>query len=356
MRIAIVAHSREANASTFIKQHIKLLRPECVLAMPYLRTSKRIRSIGLEPTWDWARRFPVRRVLERYQPDVILAEYGIMGAELVATAGPEWARRVVAYFHGYDSARNDILERYGRKYRRLFEEAAGIIAVSNDMRSRLEDLGSPPERTHMIPYSVDFERFQPRSEPCAQKRLIAVGRFTPKKSPGRTIRAFSKSLRSHPDATLRMIGDGPLLAECRALGKELGISDHLVFLGAQRHDVVAEEMRAARVFVQHSVVAPSGDREGTPVAALEAAASGLPIVSTRHEGLKEAIQDGVTGYLVDEGDIESMSNKINDLLADPQSAHIMGVAGRKHIEDNYSAELIGRKLSDLLKNIGSPHH
>ena len=91
-------------------------------------------------------------------------------------------------------------------------------------------------------------------------------------------------------------------------------------------------MQTARAFVQHSMTAPSGDSEGTPVAILEASASGLPVIATNHGGIPGAVLDGVTGYLVDEGDIEAMSERMRKLAQEPELAGVLGAAARAHVE------------------------
>jgi glycosyltransferase involved in cell wall biosynthesis len=97
-------------------------------------------------------------------------------------------------------------------------------------------------------------------------------------------------------------------------------------------------MRGASVFLQHSVVASDGDREGTPVGVLEAGAAGVPVVATRHEGISEAVVDGETGLLVDEGDVERMGDALVELMSDPERARRLGAAGRRRVESFYSTD------------------
>jgi glycosyltransferase involved in cell wall biosynthesis len=97
-------------------------------------------------------------------------------------------------------------------------------------------------------------------------------------------------------------------------------------------------MRRARCFVQHSLRAADGDSEGTPVAILEASSCGLPVVSTLHAGIIEAVRDGESGFLVDEGDVDGMAAHMLRLVREPELAAKMGAAGRQHIEANYSSD------------------
>lgn len=127
-----------------------------------------------------------------------------------------------------------------------------------------------------------------------------------------------------------MIGDGPLLPVCQDLAKALNLTHAVTFLGKQSHDVVQRELRSARCFVQHSVIASSGNREGTPVAILEAGMVGLPVVSTRHQGIAEVIRDGENGYLVNERDVDAMSDRMIVLAKEPLLAARLGYAARQH--------------------------
>ena len=127
-------------------------------------------------------------------------------------------------------------------------------------------------------------------------------------------------------------------------------SHAIEFLGAQNHSVVEREMQNARCFVQHSVVAPSGDCEGTPVSILEAGATGLPVVSTRHAGIPDVVIEGQTGFLVDEGDQSGMSHWMSQFAEQPELARTMGSAARDHITRNFSKQ---HRISSLWKIIES---
>jgi glycosyltransferase involved in cell wall biosynthesis len=141
-----------------------------------------------------------------------------------------------------------------------------------------------------------------------------------------------------------MIGEGPLLKQCQDLAATLGVSDAITFLGGQDHSIVQGEMKSARCFVQHSILAPSGDCEGTPVSILEAGAAGLPVVSTRHAGIPDVVVEGKTGFLVDEEDEVGMADHMIDLARHPDLAARMGKAAREHVRENFSMD---RSLDNL---------
>ena len=188
----------------------------------------------------------------------------------------------------------------------------------------------------MNPCGVDVGEFEP-GDPVPGL-VVSVGRFVDKKAPDLTLLAFSKALARVPDARLVMIGDGPLRPAVGRLIAALGLEQQVRLEDSCSHAEVAELMKTASVFVQHSVIASDGDREGTPVALLEASAAGVPVVATRHEGIAEVVVHGETGLLVEEGDVDGMGDAIAELLLDPARARALGQAARRRVEDRYSME------------------
>jgi glycosyltransferase involved in cell wall biosynthesis len=203
------------------------------------------------------------------------------------------------------------------------------------MRGALEALGAPAEKIVVNPYGPHEAFYEVHSRPESDL-VLAVGRFVPKKGPLHTLRAFASVADARPEARLVMAGDGPLRDMTQALAGELGVEDRVSFPGAVSHPEVRQLMGNATVFVQHSLVDDLGDSEGTPVAILEAQAAGLPIVSTRHAGIPEAVLHETTGFLVEEGDTKAMGRALGRLLDEPELARRMGEAGRRHVSENYS--------------------
>jgi glycosyltransferase involved in cell wall biosynthesis len=113
-------------------------------------------------------------------------------------------------------------------------------------------------------------------------------------------------------------------------------------------------MAGARAFVQHSVRTTYGDSEGTPVAVLEASATGLPVVSTKHAGIQDAILHRCTGFLVAEQDVNSMADYMLRLASDSRLAAAMGSAGRQFVLENYSAEKSIGQLYGILQKAVAP--
>jgi glycosyltransferase involved in cell wall biosynthesis len=231
----------------------------------------------------------------------------------------------------------------------MFSIASAIVAVSRAMQRKLIELGAPPHKVHYNPYGVDCSRFGGAKPGNAPPLFLAVGRFTEKKSPQTTIAAFARVLKVNPDARLRLVGDGPLLGQCKQMAAALGLNNAITFLGGQNHEVVEQEMKAARCFVQHSVIAPSGDCEGTPVSIIEAGATGLPVIATRHAGIPDVVVEAKTGFLVDEHDEAQMAVEMTRIAGDAALAGELGEAARTHIARNFSKEKSLAKLWALIE-------
>jgi glycosyltransferase involved in cell wall biosynthesis len=263
----------------------------------------------------------IARYLRVHEVRLILAHFGPVGVRMLPIAR-DLGIPLVVCFHGYDAFHGNIVRQYEKEYRTLFREAHRIIAVSELMMRRLRALGARCEKLVHLPAFVDLERFAPVDHSALPPNFLAVGRFAETKSPHLTILAFHRVAQRIPEARLTIVGKGgggELHEACVILVRSLGLEDRVQLAGVLPHEEVAMEMRRARVFVQHSVTAPeTDDMEGKPVAVMEAMASGLPVVTTRHSGIVELIEDGVTGLLVDEYDFEAMAEAMLRLAHDDE--------------------------------------
>jgi glycosyltransferase involved in cell wall biosynthesis len=133
--------------------------------------------------------------------------------------------------------------------------------------------------------------------------------------------------------------------------QELNLQKNVKLLGVKKPEEISELLSQAKVFVQHSLRPKNGDSEGTPNTVLEASSCGLPIVSTLHAGIKEAVIHNQTGYLVNEGDYENMAKHLITLLNDNEVVERMGNAAREHMEKNYKIENKIESLRNILKSI-----
>ena len=287
------------------------------------------------------------------QPDVMLCQYGTtaIGMSEISRA---FEIPLVVHFHGFDIT---LLLKSNPSYLEKLKSNvctwAACIVVANYQREILLELGVDDSKIHTIPCGVPTELFRrDKKSATDQCEFLSVGRLTAKKDPLSTIRAFDLCLKSAPDSKLSIIGDGDLMQDCRNLTVELGIENRVTFFGAKPSSFVREAMSKASVFVQHSITPETGDKEGWPVALAEAAASELPIVSTIHASIPQQVEEGVTGFLVPEGDWQAMGDRMAILASDVKMREIFGQASRTHISNWDSKKQISQ-LEDLLLSIAN---
>lgn len=289
-----------------------------------------------------------RRFLESHNIDAVLAEYGPTAVS-VMDACAQAGVPLIAQFHGYDAYRESLLAELESSYRQLFDKAAAVVGVSTHMCEQLSKLGAPAEKLFHNACGADVAD-EPASLSAPAPNFLMVGRLVEKKAPFVSILAFEELLKHAPDARLEIIGDGPLKSPCLQLAKALSVEDRLTFSGAQSHDYVLKAMNKASGFIQHSVRAPDGDMEGTPVGVLEAMGMGLPVISTRHGGIRDIVDEGETGLLVDEYDVKAMTDALMQVATKPEYARQLGQQARARVLQNWTTEKSVGRLWEIIQN------
>ena len=375
VNICVVLPSPVAYSETFLQAHIdRLSAAVCYLGdFPVVVDEVFPKQISTDRTEQLKRQVRVclhryilnpvkknslRKFFKKNDIHVLLAEYGLTGIGVLKLC-EELNIPLVVNFHGSDAYSTELLDRHKHAYKRMFNYARVIIAVSKHMVEQLVKLGAPVEKVVYVPYGVELDKFAQAAVLKSPPHVLSVGRFVEKKAPYLTILAFKKVLERLPEARLVMLGAGLLHDVCSKLIKALHVEHAVELKGIVDHAGVAALMHESRVFVQHSLVPASGDTEGTPVAILEAGAAGLPVVSTRHAGISDAVIHGNTGFLVNEGDIDAMAEYLYQLLANPELASDMGKNAREHISANFSMRQSIEKLRKIVEgcvNDGKDRH
>jgi colanic acid/amylovoran biosynthesis glycosyltransferase len=350
--LAVFVPELGARSETFIRRHVQDLLPGQTLTIGG--------PLGDGTARDWDADGPVvdlgavsdlgtvGRWLREYGVQVLLGEYLDASLPWLSLAR-ELGIRFFVHAHGYDVSQRLRGPLYRREYLR-YREAAGVITMSEASRARLIDLGLPSGCTHAIPYGVDVAESVPERAARDGIRVLAVGRMVSKKGPILTLDAFRRASASRPELRLDYVGDGPLLPAAAQFVHALGLHETVTLHGGRPNHVVQELLQTADVFVQHSLTDPeTGDEEGLPVAILEAMAWGLPVIATIHAGIPEAVDDGVTGFLVEQGDSQSMAARIEQLARDRDLRLAMGRAGWEQARARFSW---ARERSDLLRVLG----
>ncbi len=211
-------------------------------------------------------------------------------------------------------------------FKPVWQRASALVACSEGLRQRaLRFL--PSAQISVIPNGVDLERFSPsetRSAEAKPLRLITVGRLSTTKRLPLLIEAVEALVRQGCDVTLTIVGGGALEAEFRQRITAAGLRGVITMTGRREAD------RMPELYRQHDVFVSASAQEGMSNAMLEAMASGLPIVTTRCEGVDELIAGN--GVIVDEATPKALGQTIAALVADQPKCAAMAAAARKQAE------------------------
>jgi colanic acid/amylovoran biosynthesis glycosyltransferase len=293
-------------------------------------------------------------ILRRERAALIHAHFGQEGYRCLS------ARRkagipLVTTFYGLDVSALPRIPAWRRRFGRLFEEGALFLAEGPYLGERLVDLGCPAEKVRVQRLGVDLTAI-----PCRPVRdlvdggqtVLMCGYFNEKKGFPYGVRAFGRVADRHPDARLRIIGDGPRRTEIEAAVRELNLADRVAFLGMLSSPEYLQHLLKAHVLLHPSITASDGDTEGgAPVTILEALASGLPVVSSRHADIPAVAPDGQCALLAPERDVEGLAERLDALLSDPTLRGRMGEAGRRHIEEHHDAVKQGERLEEIYDGV-----
>jgi colanic acid/amylovoran biosynthesis glycosyltransferase len=225
------------------------------------------------------------------------------------------------------------------------------------MAKNIIKLGCPEKKIIIQHLGVPVERilFEPRKwESNTPLKFLIAGTFVEKKGIPNALYALGKINKSTP-IEITIIGDAREDERSQIEKKKIlraisenGLLENTRLLGYQPHSVLHEEAYQHHVFISPSITADDGDTEGgVPISIIEMAASGMPIVSTRHCDIPGVIIDGETGFLAQEDNIYDLTAKINTLIDQKNCWNNLLAKSRNHIEKEFNAKIQGEKLSEI---------
>ena len=315
------------------------------------------RSIGRRPSRRFNEsggaalrlKFEARAFGKQPSFDVVHAHFGPNGVRAIrlramgALAGP-----VLTSFYGYDVGRHWARQGYDQ----LFSKGEKFIALSEHMRKTLVSLGCPAERIIIHRLGLDPERFsQAHHSGSDRLEVVSIARLVPKKGIEYGIRAVAELAKRNVRMRYTIVGHGPLHGRLERIVRELDVQDSVVFAGPMKSESIPGLLASSDVLLAPSVTAVDGDAEGTPMAILEGHAASLPVVSTRHAGIPEIVEENVSGFLVPEGNVQDLAEKLSLLSESPSRRQSMGAAGRAFVVANHDIHALNRELFEIYKNL-----
>ncbi|MBS1686548.1 MAG: glycosyltransferase [Bacteroidetes bacterium] len=298
---------------------------------------------------DFARR--LQGLIDSQQPDIIHIQFAYEGFKFFDNI--ETTLPVVVNFRGYDASSKLRYKRYAEKLKQVLSRPNVFpVFVCEALRGNLEQHGISVRPDHLILYTgIQLHRFKKTNySPPAIPTFVQVSSFELKKGHEITLRAFAKMLAAtgRRDVRMILIGTGPTLEATKELVVALGLSGLVDFPGKKGHDEIIPYLDNATAFVHHSLTAANGNMEGIPNAVIEAMAMELPVLTTYHAGIPEAVEPGVNGLLCAEGDIDTYALQMAEILTWGYKKE-----NRERVERQFSFEKHVQKLESFYKFVMS---
>jgi colanic acid/amylovoran biosynthesis glycosyltransferase len=276
---------------------------------------------------------------------------GLLGVHLKQIGMPG---KFITTFHGYD-VHSYIRTKEKTIYKALFKNGDCFTANTNFTKQKIVELGCPEEKIVILPVGVDLSKFQfhERRIPRADEPVImlTVGRLIEKKGHKYALEALKQTALNHKTISYIIAGEGPLRDNLKSQVNELGLEHNVKFLGAVDQNEALSLYRKAHFFVLPCVTASDGDTEGQALVLQEAQATGLPVISTFHNGIPEGVLNGKSGFLVPEKDVDALSDRITYLIKNPDRWSSFGYAGRKYVEEKYDINKLNSELINIYQNL-----
>jgi len=351
-----VACESTANLDQFALPRIHALARA---SKPYRFWDRLVRGFGV-------RRYPghLPQVLRTVGAHLLHSHFGHIGWANLAAARRQGIPHVVTYYGqdlGYLPRQRPV---WRARYQELFAQARRVLCEGPHMARCVADMGCPEDKVRVHHLGVDLRRlrFEPRQwDGAGPLRVLMAGTFTEKKGFPDAIRALSR-IRDRVDLVVTIIGDAsphPRNQEEKrrilAAIAEGGLSDQVTLLGYQPWSNLQLEAYRHHLFLSPSVHARDGDSEGgAPVTIIEMAATGMPVVSSRHCDIPEVIPDGTGGLLADEGEPDELAQHLIRLAENPGCWEPMARVARRHLEQHYDMHRQGEALAGIYLSVLEP--
>ena len=305
----------------------------------------------------------IYRLLRAERPDIVhthSSKAGILGRIAASLAR---VPVVIHTYHGFGF--NDFQNILSRQAFIMAEKivaplATRFIAVTKeDIAKGLRYGIGPEEKYSLIRSGIDASKYSSSDQDKARFKkelgidpedrvVTTIGPFKPQKNLLDFVRACSLIVKGLPASRFLIVGDGEQRAMIEALVEKLGLKDRVELLGWRKD--IERILNATDVFVMTSLW------EGLPRSILEAMSLGLPVVANAVDGIKEIVNDGVTGYLVRPRDIETLSEKVLHILNNPDAAAEMGKKARGSIDRQYDINYMVKQQEELYVTLSKEKH
>jgi len=298
-----------------------------------------IKELAREISWkdDWTAFWKIYKIIRREKPDIIhthTAKAGTLGR----LAGILYGKAILIHtfhghvFSGYFGKIKTLFFIWVERFLALFTDK--IITVSENLKDELAEKFriAPENKISVIELGFELEDLLklPERENQQTINIGIVGRLVPIKNHKMLFKSVCRGGFQTRPYRIIVIGDGEMRGELEKYAEELGIRDRIEFKGW------IKDLKA--IYEELDIVALTSLNEGTPVSLIEAMAGARPVVATNVGGVKDIVKDGVSGYLVESGNVEEFTRRLLELIKDSEKRKAFGLNGRDIVKNRFSKE------------------
>ena len=302
-------------------------------------------------------------VIKNNSPALIHAHFGSNGV-YSSPLSSRFNIPLVTSFYGFDTSYQGLADKMRKiklptdrlywelAYKRLWEVGSAFTVTCELMKNTLVNvLGAPEEKVHILHLGMNLEKYKLQiKKPTTSPVILIANRFVPKKGTEYAIKAFAKVLSQYPEATLRIIGDGPDKEKIVAQVSSLGITKSVKFLGLLGYNDYMAEMQKADLFLSPSVKVLGDEEGGINTTVIEAMAVGTHVFATTESGT-ELIYHEKTGYMVEQNNADDLASKMISFIKSPNRWGELALNARKHVEMEFDNKKQSKKLEDIYDHV-----
>ncbi|OUL28391.1 colanic acid biosynthesis glycosyltransferase WcaL [Nostoc sp. RF31YmG] len=320
-----------------------------------------LRSLNFFKYGRWAASlrlfYSVIPLLESKSYDIIHCQFGTFAREAMIWRDIGAIKgKLITSFRGYDITWF-VHERGEQIYDELFKKGDFFLANCKYFQKKAIQLGCDEQKIVVHGSGIDCSQFQfkLRLPPNANEKIYVTTtcRLIEKKGIEYSIRAVAEVVKTYPSIEYNIIGDGYLQADLQQLIEKLNVATQIKLLGWRNQPEIIEILDKSHIFIAPSVTTHDGNQDAPINTLKEAMAMGLPVISTLHGGIPELVEDGISGFLVPERDVDAIAEKLTYLIKHPEIWSQMGQAGRAYVEAHYDINMLNDELIQIYQRVSS---
>jgi len=301
--------------------------------------------------------FKFRNRLLKFNPDVVhlnpsLLKYDLPRALLFLRIAKAQGYPVLFFIRGwrwplYKKIKNNDIIR--KTFVNNLQKADKILVLSRDFKDALVEIGINEDKIELTSTMVEVESYSPKNKTFDKPyNVLFCSRIAEDKGPNELVEAIPQVIENEEDVNFIFMGDGPELENVKRKAKEIGVDGYVTFTGYKTGEEKYEIYKKSHIFVF-----PTYHGEGFPNVALEAMATGLPVITTRNAGLKRAIEDGENGYFLNSmpSDPKEIAEKIIKLLNNSKKMEEISERNLRKAKEKYDVAAVSEEIKEIYKEM-----